>query len=165
MRNIFNFLIIFLIFLAFSCSNEEKEDRGNIIIIHELGDPDKIQPSNSTSANSTYIEGNIFMTLGGSESTPPFEKYGFLAESRPTITETTNGNVKYEYKIRNEAVWDNGTPVTGEDVMFSYKVYQNEYVDSNSNKQINTLWKLSKTDFMYNPVPPHSIGCFFFDLI
>ena len=97
MKNIFKFSIIFLIFFSISCANEEKEERGNVIIIHELGDPDKIQPSNSTSANSTYIEGNIFMTLGGSESTPPFEKYGYLAENRPKITEMNDGNVKYEY--------------------------------------------------------------------
>ena len=129
MKNIFKFSIIFLIFFSISCANEEKEERGNVIIIHELGDPDKIQPSNSTSANSTYIEGNIFMTLGGSESTPPFEKYGYLAENRPKITEMNDGNVKYEYTIRKEAVWDNGEPVTGEDVLFSYKVYQTEYVD------------------------------------
>ena len=129
MKNIFKFSIIFLIFFSISCANEEKEERGNVIIIHELGDPDKIQPSNSTSANSTYIEGNIFMTLGGSESTPPFEKYGYLAENRPKITEMNDGNVKYEYTIRKEAVWDNGEPVTGEDVLCSYKVYQTEYVD------------------------------------
>ena len=120
---------LFFMLLSFSCTQAPKEEKGNIVIIHELGDPDKLQPSNSTSASSTYIESNIFMTLGGSELIPPFEKYGYLAESRPKIIEMDNGNVKYEYRVRDEAVWDNGEPVTGEDVLFSYKVYQNEYVD------------------------------------
>ena len=39
MKDIFKFSIIFLIFFSISCANEEKEERGNVIIIHELGDP------------------------------------------------------------------------------------------------------------------------------
>ena len=127
---IVNFIIsISLITSKTKTTKQNKEDKGNIVVIHELGDPDKIQPSNSTSANSTYIEGNIFMTLLGNESTPPFKSYGYLAESTPKTTELYDGTVKYEYRLRDEATWDNGTPVTGADVLFSYKVYQTEYVD------------------------------------
>jgi len=32
----------------------------NEVSVHELGDPDKVHPILSTSAGSTYIEGNIF---------------------------------------------------------------------------------------------------------
>ena len=53
-------IFVFILF-SFSCTQAPKEEKGNIVIIHELGDPDKLQPSNSTSASSTDIESNIFL--------------------------------------------------------------------------------------------------------
>ena len=49
-----------------------------------------------------------------------------LTKSNPIVTETTEGKFKggnaYQYEIIEEATWDDGTPITGEDVLFSLKM-------------------------------------------
>lgn len=96
----------------------------NEVIIHELSNADMLNPINSTDASATYIEGNIFQTLLAQDP-ETYEKYGLLAIGRPTITPIEegefNGGMKLEYEIRQEATWDNSTPITGHDYIFTIK--------------------------------------------
>jgi peptide/nickel transport system substrate-binding protein len=95
----------------------------NEIQVHELSDPDKLLPYASTSADATAIERFMFQKLIDWD----YEKndfVGVLAVDRPKITVYGNG-LKLDYEIRPEANWDNGSPVTGYDVAFSYKAALN----------------------------------------
>lgn len=100
----------------------------NEVIIHELSNADMINPINSTDASATYIEGNIFQTLLNTDP-ETYEKYGLLAVDRPTITPIEEGEfkggMKLEFEIRPEATWDNGTPITGHDYLFTIKTILN----------------------------------------
>lgn len=57
-----------------------------------------------------------------------------LIESRPAAADITEGlwagGVAYTFKILDEAVWDNGQPVTGHDVAFSLKALFNPHVQA-----------------------------------
>ena len=95
----------------------------NEVSVHELSDPDKLLPYASTSASSTAIERYMFQKLIDWD----YEKgdfIGMLAVGKPVISAYGNG-LKLDYEIRPEAVWDNGTPVTAHDVLFSYKAALN----------------------------------------
>jgi len=93
-----------------------------------FSNPDMLNPINSRDAQQQYISPLIFMNL---ENINPdnFELTPDVAKARPTISEITEGEykggVKLEYEIRPEAEWDNGTPVTAADVIFSVKAILN----------------------------------------
>ncbi|GIV33421.1 MAG: peptide-binding protein [Chitinophagales bacterium] len=102
------------------------------VIIHELSDCDKLNPLTSTDASSTYVEYNIFMYLLDINK-ETLELNPSLAVARPVITPVTDGEfaggLAISYEIRPEAVWDNGQPVTGHDVAFTFKAVKNPHVD------------------------------------
>ncbi len=105
----------------------------NDVAIHELGDPDKIHPILYTSASSNYICQHVFQSL--LERNPKtYELIPNLAVSKPKITLIDEGPYKngmtLDYEIRPEAVWDNGTPVTGHDYAFSVKSVKNPKADA-----------------------------------
>jgi len=134
-KNIF-FISIISIFII-SCGNSEnvksKKAGDNTITIHELSDPDKINPITSTSASSTFIESNIFQTLLNQD--PVTYEYGpGLAVGRPKITPIKSGKykggMKLDYELRKDAVWDNGSPITAYDYIFTIKAVKNPRVDA-----------------------------------
>jgi len=105
----------------------------NEVDIHELGDFDKIQPVLHSAAATTYICGKLFQTLLTTD-TETFEPIPLLAVSRPKITLLTEGPYKggmtLEFEIRPEAKWDNGTPITGLDYLFTIKSIKNPKAES-----------------------------------
>lgn len=120
-------LFILLVTLLVGCKKTGKNSK-NEISIHLLGDPDKLLPYSSNTADATYIEHLIFQKLIEWD----YEKNEFvgkLAKQRPKITFITSGEyaggMKLDYEIRPEATWDNGTPITGYDVAFTYKAVLN----------------------------------------
>lgn len=104
----------------------------NEVIIHELSDPQRLNPITSTDASATYIEYNIFMYLLDVNK-ETLELNPSLAKQRPVIRQLTDGEfaggLSIEYEIRPEAVWDNGQPVTARDVEFALKSVKNPLSD------------------------------------
>lgn len=105
------------------------------VTIHELSDPDKLNPLTSQGASSAYIEHSIFMYLLDVDK-EKLQIIPWLAKERPVITELEEGpyKLRIDYEIKSEAVWDNGTPVTATDVEFSFKTTKNPFVDSEHQK-------------------------------
>lgn len=104
----------------------------NEVIVHESADFDKLNPITSTSSNSGFVSRILFPWLI-SIHPETFENIPYLAEARPVITPVEEGMYKggetISYRIRTEAVWPNGTPITGHDIDFTYRVYKNPQVD------------------------------------
>jgi len=137
-------LFSFIIFLA-ACTNSDpstgETDHASLpysgskstkeLIVHELSDPDKLNPLTSQGAGSAYIEHCMFMYLLDIDK-DKLEVIPWLAKERPVITELTEGPyvLRIDYEIRPEATWDNGTPVTAYDVDFSFKTTKNPHVDA-----------------------------------
>ena len=112
---------------------ESKKAGDNTVTLHELADPDMINPLVSSSANSTYINLNVFQQLLNIDF-ETLEMEGTLAKSRPEIKELTEGPFKggmsLTYEIRPEAVWDNGKPITADDYIFTVKAVKNPKVNA-----------------------------------
>jgi peptide/nickel transport system substrate-binding protein len=89
-----------------------------------FSNPDMLNPINSRDAQARYICNLIFQSIEGTDP----ENYSLtpvVALSRPTVTDITDGEfkggIKLEYEIRPEAAWDNGSPITAADYVFSIK--------------------------------------------
>lgn len=96
----------------------------NVVKARSMSDPDMLNPINLSTADGRYIANLIFMSMLGTDpdnyvTTPA------LAVARPIQTEITEGEykggMKLEFEIRPEAAWDNGTPITAEDYVFTIK--------------------------------------------
>ncbi len=132
------FVIILLSF--FSCKVDPKENtsevtdsRENIVRLHFLSEPDKLNPIVSRSGYATRIHNLIFQTL--IEADPhTLELQPMLANALPVEAPITEGKYKggysYSYEIHEEAVWDNGTPITGHDYAFTMKMVYNPQVNA-----------------------------------
>lgn len=124
-----------------SCGGNGKKANGvkskragiNEVIIHISADPDKLNSITSTAANASEIERNIFASLLDNQLDSPFAIIPGLAKARPTIEEINEGELKgglkITYELRDEAKWDNGSPVTVDDILFTLKAIKNPKVD------------------------------------
>ena len=99
---------------------------GDWVIVHTLSDPSNLNPINSNDASATEIHGLMFQSLLHTSSKNNYELIPQLAVALPEVSE--DGMV-YSFEIKPEAVWDDGTPITGYDYAFTIKVIKNPYVD------------------------------------
>jgi len=91
---------------------------GDWLISHMLSDPEQLNPLTSNDAGSRAVLGNIFESLLQRDPRT-LELKPLLALARPEISED---KLTYTFKIRQDAHFQDGRPVTGEDVIFSIKV-------------------------------------------
>jgi peptide/nickel transport system substrate-binding protein len=101
-------------------SKEEagKPVTGDWLVIHSLSDPEQLNPFTSSDAGSAEVNQYIFESLLTRDPrTLEFKPY--IAESRPEISAN---KLAYTFKIRPDARFQDGRPVTGADVLFSLKV-------------------------------------------
>ncbi len=103
-------------------------DYENKVISHALSDPRQLTPLNASDNTATTVFRQVFQTLVHIDF-KTYEIIPVLAKARPTITELDGGKVKLDFEIREEAKWDNGTPITGKDVDFTLRVLKNPQTD------------------------------------
>jgi len=105
----------------------------NEVVIHISADPDKLNSITSTAANASEIEKNIFASLSDNLLDSPFAIIPGLAKGRPVIEELNDGPYKgglsITYELRDIAKWDNGSPITVDDIIFTLKTIKNPKVD------------------------------------
>lgn len=80
---------------------------------------------NGGHAPSSFVSRQTFMTLGDLDP-QTLEMKPTLITQIPTVRTVADGPYKghfaYDFEIIPEAVWDNGTPITGMDVAFTLKI-------------------------------------------
>jgi ABC-type transport system substrate-binding protein len=105
------------------------------VIVRMEAEPDVLTPMLTLSSYSNRINQQAFFTLETLEGNS-LEYQSLLLASEPEVTELEEGEfvggVAYDLEIHPEAVWDNGTPVTGNDYAFSLKAILNPLVSSRS---------------------------------
>ena len=112
-----------------ACKGKKSGAEGkNLLLARAMSDPDMLNPINLTSVDGRYIANLIFLSLEGTDP-KDYHQTPVLAVSRPKISEVTEGEwkggIKLDYEIRPEAQWDNGTPITGNDYVFTLKTVLN----------------------------------------
>lgn len=127
-----NLIVIALAGLVLYGCGKKKEK--NEVVIHELSDTDMLNPTNYQSADAGYYISQMFQSLWGiNPKTLEYEP--ILAKALPTeeYDEKTN-LLKYTCEIREEAVWDNGQPITPQDIAFSIKLYKAPVISNEQNR-------------------------------
>jgi peptide/nickel transport system substrate-binding protein len=98
-------------------STPETPVTGDWLIGHILSDPEQLNPLTSNDAGASSILGYIFESLLQRDP-HTLELRPLLAIARPQISED---KLEYTFKIRQDAHFQDGRPLTGEDVLFSIK--------------------------------------------
>jgi peptide/nickel transport system substrate-binding protein len=99
---------------------------GDWLVIHSLSDPEVLNPLTSSDAASSEVNGYIFETLLTREPRS-LEIKPYIALARPEISAD---KLTYTFKIRQDARFQDGRPVTGEDVLFSVKAIKCAFVNA-----------------------------------
>ncbi len=120
----------------FSCQSDEKVQQDFTINVHLKSDPARINPMvGNPTTESTEINTLLFQTLAHYDPISYDLSPVLIKEIVPgrEITEGDQiGGIIYDYEILEEAVWDDGTPITGEDYLFTLKVAKNPSIDAAS---------------------------------
>jgi peptide/nickel transport system substrate-binding protein len=107
-----------------NCKGKQKSVAKGVVVYRETADPDMLNPINSSSANATIVNDLIF---GGIQGMNPqtFDLTEVLLKAAPAISEIADGEfkggMKIDFEFKEDAKWDNGTPVTGDDYLFTIK--------------------------------------------
>jgi ABC-type transport system substrate-binding protein len=115
---LFGFLVV--VSGAFSACSTHREESEPTVRIRWERDPENLDPlvlpnENSLEAANMLYSSLLLVDPSKQQFTP------CLAESLPTIAETDSLTL-LTYRIRPQAVWDNGQPILGRDVAFTLKV-------------------------------------------
>jgi peptide/nickel transport system substrate-binding protein len=89
---------------------------GDWLVIHSLSDPEQLNPLTSNDAAASSILQYVFQSLL-TRDPRTLELKPLIAE-RPTISPD---RLSYTFKIRRDVHFQDGRPLTGEDVLFSIK--------------------------------------------
>lgn len=131
-QNAFTWLFL-AIATCIGCKGEQSATDGESVVVVRLpNEPDMLNPARSTSSYATQIESLIMYPLAEQDPTT-YTMSPLLIESIATPQDITqgqdSGGVLFTYQIREEAVWDDGKPVTGHDYAFTVKMAMNPKVD------------------------------------
>lgn len=114
-------------------SGEPGVEEVNEVTIRIQTEPDNLNPTRSRSSYATPIESLILMPLA------EFDPFTFvltplIVKNRARVEDIVDGpykgGQKFHYEIREEAEWDDGTPITGYDYAFTLKAGLNPKVEA-----------------------------------
>jgi peptide/nickel transport system substrate-binding protein len=103
-----------------------KPTTGDWLVIHSLSDPEQLNPLTSNDAAASEVNGYIFEALLTREP-KSLELKPQVAEARPEIAQD---KLTYTFKIRKDVRFQDGRPLTGEDVLFSVKAIKCPFVNA-----------------------------------
>ena len=130
-------VVLFLVvsFSVFTACNPDTDKRGNNVTVRLTGEPERLNPLTTEDVNSTQVMGLIFLSLLDFDP-QTLELVPVLAKSRPSVsaidTGANKGCTSYTYEIRDEALWDNGKPITAADYIFTVKAILNKKSGANN---------------------------------
>ncbi|HKK79707.1 MAG TPA: ABC transporter substrate-binding protein, partial [Phaeodactylibacter sp.] len=122
---------------TYSCGGEAPSgsavDSESVVYARLPAEPDRLNPLLSTSTYGRVINEQLFLSLlqYNSQTLVPEPQ---LAKAAPEVRNLEEGpyagGVSYTYEIHEAASWDNGSPITGHDFVFTLKALLNPKVAS-----------------------------------
>ena len=136
MKNLPLFSVLLLALVVFSgcpsgsdnTAEIEFKHKDNVVYARIPAEPDRLNPCLSTNSYSRMIHEHVFLSLLHFDP-QTLELSPLLATSRPQLQETADG-IAYQFEIHPEAVWEDGSPVTGHDYAFTIKAIKNPKVNA-----------------------------------
>jgi len=121
-RYLFSLLILLIIFSCGSDSQGEKNE--NILDIALTKEPAGLNPYVIATSNAREVYQYIFVPVADFDPVT-YELTPILVKEIPKLEPITSGEFEggyqYTFEFKDDAVWDDGSPITGEDYVFSVK--------------------------------------------
>lgn len=135
MNKFSNYLLLIIIsFLFLTCESNTQENTNTAaakdfdVVIRLSAEPDGLNPFIGYSGYATQVKNHIFQSLLDFDP-QTLQLVPALAKAAPTIEIIEEGpdagNVNYTFEILEQATWENGTPVTAADYIFTFKTIFN----------------------------------------
>lgn len=135
MNRIRLYISLFLVFSLASCGGSDNgtvpsEERsavpvvGDWAVLHELSDPEGLNPLVTNDASTSDISRRVFESLLMIDFETA-ELIPLLAESRP---EVSSDGREYRFKLRKDVHFSDGKRMTADDVVFTFKVIKNPFI-------------------------------------
>lgn len=127
--------VIIALFLLRTClcnPNDNGKNKINEVNIRYDAPVTNLNPFQTVVGTDIFTCARIFLSLGELEPktlelSPTLVKK--IPEVRPVTDGPHAGQLAYDFEILPEAVWDNGSPVTGNDMLFVFKTIYNPVLD------------------------------------
>ena len=120
------FFTAVLSMVLLGCKPEEKIKEGVYLSLQE--DPQNMNPINSTSAYSSDVQAYLLSKLLTADRFT-YDLQPMIAKSLPEVVAIKGGGEQQHWEIKEDAAWDDGTPITGADFIFSLKALRCPGVD------------------------------------
>ncbi len=123
-------LLVFVTTTFYFCKSDNKTTvlTGNKTFVRLSNEPERLNPLTTEESNAMQVMSYMFPSLLDFDP-QTLELTPILAKSRPVVatidTGVLKGGTSYSYEIRDEAAWDNGSPVTAADFVFTVKAILN----------------------------------------
>lgn len=146
--NIFKVAICIIgLFLLNSCV-DKRDLTQNTVIAHISSNPDGLHPFNDNSGNRTYVFNYTQQTLV-SMDIDKLEIKPLLVKSMP---EVSPDGLEYTYELKEGIKWDDGSPFTVDDVIFTTKV---QLAPLTNNTQVRGIYTSVIESLRKHPTNPN----------
>ncbi|MBL8016108.1 MAG: hypothetical protein JNK43_02465, partial [Ignavibacteria bacterium] len=111
---------------------------GDWIIQRELADPQSLNPVTLQDATGREFSQHVFERLMWAAGREDYELVPWLAEAPP---EETPDHLSYTFRLKKNITFSDGKPLTGNDVIFTFKAMMNPLVDAAQSRQAIDMLK------------------------
>lgn len=105
-------------------------EKGDWIIKQEMSDAEKLNPIVTNDATSQGIYIYIFESLLQIDRVT-YELKPLLAKSLPVVSDD---HLSYTFDLKENIIFSDGTPLTGEDIIFTMKTIKNPFTDAQATR-------------------------------
>ena len=126
-------------FKHFSYANPDAPNAGRVVL-GRLGSFDSLNPLIVRGSPAPGLRGYVFESLMARSYDEPFSLYGLLAET----IDTPDDRSSVTFKIRKEATFSDGKPVTVDDVIFSHALLLDKGRPNHLAGRARGAWPLGK---------------------
>jgi len=115
------------------CRQNTQEVKTGTVVIRLAAEPEQVDPLLARTLADRQLNNLLFLPLLDYDP-QTLELIPVVASSLPLVDSISSGNfqggIRYQFTIRPEAVWDNGTPITATDYIFTFKTLLNPGVNA-----------------------------------
>jgi peptide/nickel transport system substrate-binding protein len=147
------------IFLSLSACVQKRNFEHNVVVAQILGDPPSLHPCNASSEPALYVFEYTQRTLTRTDMRS-FKQIPLLTTG---LAEMSKDSLEYTYTLRDDVKWDDGSPLTTADVVFSVKAAKCPLTDNPEEKGLydniqdirvkdaRTFTMVAKSIYFHNP--------------
>lgn len=128
LRLLFPAIMLFSLLFTACQSAVEETAKETTVTVRLAGDPENLNFILTSDSKATEIFRLISMPMASFDPST-LGLSPTLLKDMPVATEITEGEykgrIRYDFELLEEATWDNGSPITGEDLLFTLKTISN----------------------------------------